>query len=82
MIGYAPCCTYIIPHFFSYVNYTIWLQILQFGYFLLIFLFFIGFFRKNEKSLYFLIHECTKILRLFQKFTPESADYAEHEKFS
>ena len=41
-----------------------------------------AFFGKNEKSLYFLIHECAKILRLFQKFTPESADYAEHEKFS
>lgn len=40
------------------------------------------FFGKTKNFSYFLIHESEKFLRLFQKFTPESADYSEHEKFS
>lgn len=62
---------------------------IQFGYkfyYLATFCSFFGkkaaFFRKNEKFLLFLIHESEKFLRFFQKFTPESADYSEHEKFS
>lgn len=62
---------------------------IQFGYkfyYLATFYSFFGkkvaFFGKTKNFYYFLIHESEKFLRFFQKFTPESADYSEHEKFS